>query len=186
MIGFRTPRDQAKALFLDRPKVMSAVDRRTLRVFTRFGGYVMKVARRSIRTAKRKSADAGEPPRSKTGLLKRNIFFHYDRFRRSVVMGPVALNQKNRDVPALLETGGTVQRRFWLKTEGRRRRGRPGRVQWFNPNTVKGHVAKAQYVHSPDAPVVTARYEPRPYMKPAYDKGRQRLDDFWRQATQAA
>ena len=52
---------------------------------------VRTTARHSIHKRKRTIAP-GEPPSSHTGLLRRFIFFGYDRERRSVVIGPARLN----------------------------------------------------------------------------------------------
>ena len=100
MFGFVT-----RETFFDRKAVRSAVDRTARRVLSRFGAFVRRAAKSSIRKRKRTSAP-GEPPSSHTGLLKRFIFFGYDRQRRSVVIGPQRLNQKVGDAPAALEHGG--------------------------------------------------------------------------------
>jgi len=95
-----------KAIFFDRKAVRSALDRTTRRVLSRFGAFVRRGAKSSIRKRKRPSAP-GEPPSSHTGLLRRFIFFGYDRSRRSVVIGPQRLNQKIGDASHALEHGGT-------------------------------------------------------------------------------
>jgi len=94
-----------KRVFFDRKAVRSAVDRSARRVLSRFGAFVRRAARSSIRKRKRASAP-GEPPSSHTGLLRRFIFFGYDAGKRSVVIGPARLNQKVGDAPAALEHGG--------------------------------------------------------------------------------
>ena len=101
MIGIVTRR-----MFFSTRAVMSKVDRSTRRVLSRFGAYVRTTARHSIRKRKRPSRP-GEPPSSHTGLLKRFIFFGYDRDRRSVVIGPERLGNKAGDAPSALEYGGT-------------------------------------------------------------------------------
>ena len=107
MIGMRF--NQAKGLFFDRPAVMGAVDRAERKVLSRFGAFVRRGARSSIR--RRKSiSQPGSPPSSHTDLLKRNIFFVYEPQRSNVVIGPILLN-KGTDAPALLEHGGTATRR---------------------------------------------------------------------------
>lgn len=58
----------------------------------------------------------GEPPRNRSGLLKDNIFFAYERLRHSVVIGPAKLHGNIRvagqTVPEILEEGGyAVNRR---------------------------------------------------------------------------
>ena len=111
-----------KELFFDRKAVTSRVDKATRKVLSRFGAFVRRTARRSIRPRKRTSAP-GSPPSSHTGLLKRFIFFGYDPRpgKRSVVIGPQRLSQKGRgEAPSLLEHGGTTT----LKRRGRRVRAR--------------------------------------------------------------
>jgi len=101
MIGF-----DVKKLFFDRAAVTSRVDQASRRVLSRFGAFVRRTAKGSIK--KRKAASRpGTPPSSHTGLLKRFIFFAYEPALRSVVIGPMRLNQRNRgDAPSLLEYGG--------------------------------------------------------------------------------
>jgi hypothetical protein len=116
MIGLKI--DQVKGLFFDSKKVINATTRAERRVLSRFGAYVRRTARSSIRKRKRVSAP-GRPPSSHTGLLKRFIFFAYDPGRKSVVIGPTRLNQKAGDAPRALEYGGRSR-----VTAGRRRRRR--------------------------------------------------------------
>ena len=106
MIGFKI--DQAKTMFFDRKKVERSADRATLRVLSRFGAYVRKTARESIRKRRRVSSD-GEPPSSHVGLLKQFIFFVYDRTKRSVIIGPARLGGKVGNAPEALEYGGQSQ-----------------------------------------------------------------------------
>jgi hypothetical protein len=112
-----------KQMFFDRKAVTSRLDRATRKVLSRFGAFVRTSARHSIRKRKRVSAP-GEPPSSHTGLLRRFIFFGYDRDRRSVVIGPQRLNQKVGDAPHALEYGGTS-----TVVEGLRRRRRKRRIK---------------------------------------------------------
>ena len=99
-IGFKVTR-----LFFDRKAVKNAVDRGKRKVLSKFGAFVRQRAKTSIRKRKRTSAP-GQPPSSHTGLLKKFIFFAYDRERDSVVIGPERLNQKTGDAPPALEHGG--------------------------------------------------------------------------------
>lgn len=107
MIGLRLR--GAQALFFDRSAVTGRVSRAERRVLSRFGAFVRRGARSSIRRRRRISSP-GAPPSSHTGLLKRNIYFVYEPARASVVIGPILLN-KAGDAPALLEHGGRVTRR---------------------------------------------------------------------------
>ena len=105
-------------MFFDRKAVTDRVSRATKRVLSRFGAFVRQTSRRSIRKRKAVS-QPGRPPTSRTGLLKRFIFFGYDTARQSVVMGPARLTGRNRgDAPPLLEYGGTTT----LKRGGKRKR----------------------------------------------------------------
>jgi len=130
MIGYRI--DSVKGLFFDRKAVQNAADRATRRVLSRFGAFVRRGARSSIRKRK-KPSEPGRPPSSHTGLLKRFIFFGYEPRRRSVVIGPVRLNQMVGDAPAALEHGGTSR-----VVTGSRRRGRRVRSVTIRPRPFMG------------------------------------------------
>jgi len=121
-----------KQMFFDSKAVTGAVDRATRRVFSRFGAFVRRGARSSIRKRKRISAP-GEPPSSHTGLLRRFIFFGYDRQRRSVVIGPQRLNQKIGDAPQALEHGGTSTIVEGLRGHRRKRRVRMKARPYMGP-----------------------------------------------------
>ena len=98
-----------KSMFFDRKAVISAVDRGTRKVLSKFGAFVRTTARHSIR--KRKAiSQPGNPPSSHVGLLKRLIFFGYDIVRRSVVIGPTPLRGQ-AEAPPLLEYGGRARRK---------------------------------------------------------------------------
>jgi hypothetical protein len=103
MIGYRL--DRAKGLFFDAPRVRHAVGRAERQVLGRFGAYVRRSARRSIRKRKRVSRP-GQPPSSHTGTLRRLILFGYQPERHSVVIGPVRLNAKIGNATEALEKGG--------------------------------------------------------------------------------
>jgi hypothetical protein len=100
---------KVKRLFFDRPAVLSKVDAATRRVLSKFGAFVRRTAKSSIRKRK-KPSPPGKPPSSHTGLLKRLIFFGYDPNRRSVVIGPEPL-RSTVEAPPLLEYGGTARRK---------------------------------------------------------------------------
>lgn len=107
MIGMKLK--QATSQFFDRKTVVSAMDRAKRKVLSRFGAFVRRRARSSIRKRK-KVSEPGTPPTNRTGLLRNNIFFVYDRPRDSVVIGPILLN-RGGEAPELLEHGGQVTRR---------------------------------------------------------------------------
>ena len=98
-----------KRMFFTSKAVLSATDRATRRVLSKFGAYVRRTAKSSIRKRKAISSP-GSPPSSHTGLLKRFILFGYDPSKRSVVIGPLRLTRGGRgDAPRALEEGGTTQ-----------------------------------------------------------------------------
>lgn len=101
-----------KRFFFDSKAVVGAVDKTTRRVLSKFGAFVRRSAKSSIRR-RRKASAPGQPPSSHTGLLKKLIFFGYEPRKRSVVIGPARLSQKIGDAPHALEHGGTsaVRRR---------------------------------------------------------------------------
>lgn len=125
-VGFRI--DKVKGMFFDRTAVTKAVDRAKRRVLSRFGAFVRRRARSSIRKRKAVS-QPGQPPSSHTGLLRRLIFFFFDRDRESVVIGPLKANTENGGglptVPEVLEEGGTAMRKRAGKRVRARYRARP-------------------------------------------------------------
>ena len=107
-------------MFFDRKPVMRAAGRATRRVLSRFGAFVRRTARSSIRRRKRVS-DPGQPPSSHAGDLRQGILFGYDDRRDSVVIGPRPFNAKNsQDALEMLEHGGTTWRRFGYGSRRRR------------------------------------------------------------------
>ena len=136
MIGYRI--DEIKGLFFDSAKVQAATSRAERNVLSRFGAFVRRTARSSIRKRKGPS-EPGQPPSSHTGLLKRFIFFAYEPERRSVVIGPVRLNQKVGDAPAALEHGGPSK-----VVSGNRRRKRQVRTITIRPRPFMGPAFEAE------------------------------------------
>ena len=97
----------AKSQFFDRLRITSKADAQTKKTLSRFGAFVRQSARQSIRKRK-KSSRPGQPPSSHTGILKQFIYFGYDSYRRSVVIGPVVTSRKSSGIPEVLEYGGKV------------------------------------------------------------------------------
>ncbi len=104
-LGFGFRIDHAKGLFFDTLAVEAAATRTERRVLSRFGAYVRRRARSSIRRRK-KPSEPGSPPSSHTGLLRQFIWFFYDADERSVIIGPARLNTTTGNVPEILEYGG--------------------------------------------------------------------------------
>ena len=137
-----------KLIFFDSAKVLQAVDKAKRAVLAKAGAFVRQTAKTSIR-AKKGSAPPGRPPHSHTGLLRKFIFFGYDRGTDSVVVGPAKLNRAT-EAPHVLEFGG--------QTTVERRRYRRGRVQ-----KVRRRVT----------------IDARPFMGPALEKERPKLPKRW-------
>ena len=118
-----------RSLFFDSDAVMRSVDRGTRRVLSKFGAYVRRTAKSSIRKRKR-SSPPGSPPSSHTGLLRKFIWFGYDPAKRSVVVGPARLTQNGRgEAPSLLEYGGATT----VTRKGKRRRARVRARSFMGP-----------------------------------------------------
>lgn len=103
-IGFRMP---PNAVFFNTREVEDATTKAERKVLSRFGAYTRRDAKRSMRRRKKGPSEEGKPPRVVTGLLKRFIFFSYDRFLQSVVTGPAKLTgfEGAGEAPEKLESG---------------------------------------------------------------------------------
>ena len=139
-----------KSLFFSTKAVTSRVDAATRRVLSKFGAFVRRTAKGSIRKRKRASKP-GQPPSSHTGLLKKFIWFGYEPNRHSVVIGPAKLTSKNSEAPEKLEHGGTA-----TLTEDKW-------VGYRKKKRIKRNVHIAA----------------RPYMGPAMNKEIPKLPDMW-------
>ncbi len=109
MIVIRCDLRTMKNMFFDRKKIKDKVDARSRKILSKFGSFVRKTARRSIRKRKRSSAPF-QPPSSHKGTLKKHIYFGYDMERRSVVIGPVRVPTRINSSKTLpgLEYGGRI------------------------------------------------------------------------------
>jgi hypothetical protein len=151
-----------RASFFDSPKVIKAVDKATRRVLSKFGAFVRTRARSSIRKRK-KSSPPGSPPSSKTGTLRRFLYFAFDFASKSVVVGPQALQSvKDADAPSRLEYGGT------LKGDGRT-------ITLRNPGGLGKKPGNTQVNLTG-----TLKYPARPYMGPALKAELPGLPAMWR------
>ena len=103
-VSFRMP---SNAIFFNTKEIEDHVQKAEQKVLSRFGFLTRKDAKSSMRRRKKGPSDPGKTPRVVTGLLKNFIFFSYDKFKQSVVTGPVRLTGfKNAgEAPAALEYG---------------------------------------------------------------------------------
>ena len=178
-LGFKV--DQAKRLFFDRKAVTDQVDKAERGVLSRFGAFVRWNARRRIRKRK-KVSQPGQAPSSRTGLLKRLLYFVWDPSSRSVVIGPAALNGGDRDGAEMLEKGGTTTRKLWViqpEDIAGATRDRHGRLRYADGRFVQGG-GEVQFRTGPKAPRVRVKYEARPFMGPALADELPGLPGMWR------
>ena len=126
-------------------KVLRLLDRKTHGALKRFGSFVRKTARRSIRPVGKsgKPSKPGQPPKSRRGLLKNFIFYGFDLARRSVVIGPQKIYGLKGKAPSVLEYGGNA------RTKSKRRT------------------------------ITSSKVSARPYMGPAFKKGKKQLASLW-------
>ena len=160
MLGIKTRIKFAK-LFFDREAVIKALDRATYNIFMKFGAFVMTTAKQSIKKRFGPAAP-GQPPHSHAGLLKKFIYFGYDKWLRSVVIGPYKLPRKHEGpntVPQVLEHGGvTLMTGYPLNRRQRKK----------YPHGKKVHIKE------------------RPYMNPAMKKNLNVLPPMWRDSIKPA
>lgn len=106
--------DKLKSYF--KPELVErAADRAAFQSLRKFGSFVRRTAKTSIKAAgkRRQVSRPGQPPRSITGLLKRLIFFIIEPEKQNVVIGPALANSKSNvrndgTIPETLERGGRV------------------------------------------------------------------------------
>jgi hypothetical protein len=163
--------------FFDREAVQKALGQKLARGLSRFGSYVMTGARGRIRKRK-KPSKPGASPTNWTGALKQNIVFAADLERKSVVIGPIRINGRSTGTaPSILEHGGsivTAAKRYHLGDFAVLRAG--GRKTKL---LTEAQVALANRL-APLAPrpLNGVTIQPRPYMKPAFDKELGRLAEI--------
>ena len=171
-----------KAMFFDR-KIAKDFDDRGGKVLSKFGAYVMRRARTSIRKRKRASKP-GQPPTNVTGILRGitgrepGIFFFYDKPRQSVIIGPTKANQvffnHHREpvqgtVPSVLEYGGQIK---ILEANY----GRHGKDKWY-----RADLRSKRRLAELETRLRTVTIAARPYMQPAFDKELPKLRQ-WKKA----
>lgn len=150
--------------FFDRAAVLSAVSAAERRVLAKFGAFVRRRAKSSIRKRKR-SAPPGSPPSSHRGDLRRLIFFGLDPVSRSVVVGPVVFDKARPQTPGApeaLEHAGAVTRRVRVPLPvGRKATARQAAA--FKRLLQAGRVPRPSVQYR----TVTLHYRGNPFMAPA-------------------
>lgn len=93
--------------FFDKPAVINAIGLVQANVLSKSGALLRKIAQRSMRYRKNKSAPAGSPPfaHKPKAFLRQFLTFSYDPNTKSVVVGPENLG-KNKPAGNVQEFGG--------------------------------------------------------------------------------
>ena len=92
--------------FVNDPTLRARIDRATLLALGKWGAFVRRTARQSMRRTK-KPAPPGQPPRVHEGSIKRLLNFYYDTRDDTVVVGP-EIRPRPTGAPNTLEFGGRV------------------------------------------------------------------------------
>lgn len=184
-----------KSVFQD-DRIIEKFANASRRVLNKFGAFVRRRAKSSIRARKRASTP-GAAPSKHTGLLRDLIVFNVDRSPNNVVIGPLQTNKVSHigpnltpvtgTVPEVLEDGGElwIVEEFvrghspaarvtpqgygaWMRVDLRRRGSKFKRFQ-ARIGTNTGQVRKRRI-----------KVRPRPFMVPAFDHVVDReLDKIW-------
>lgn len=109
MAGFKVDFKQLKSQFFDASKVRDDADRKHAKVQAKFGAFVRRRMKSSLRYRKKPSAP-GQPPSARRdpryggkSPLRELIFFSRDPATNSVVIGPLAFGTRRAGT---LEKGG--------------------------------------------------------------------------------
>lgn len=98
--------------FFDAKAVLNPQQRKRRKMMSRFGAFVRTRSRSLLNKSggkKNKVSAAGEPPRKHVGLLRKGVFFAFDRVKDSVVIGPIVLaSAGGSSALSALEEGGIV------------------------------------------------------------------------------
>lgn len=167
-------RAEVTKMFLRTDEIVKSVNRERMRRLVRAGAYVWRAQRNLIRK-RNKPSQAGSPPHGHGDqLLRKNIFFHYDRAADSVVIGPALLNRSrpNRDgeptrgtTPLVLDEGGSIFKLDYQASDG---------VWWRTSNR------NSKWREGMPTRLVEMRIGPRPYKQRAIDSAIRALPSMFR------
>jgi hypothetical protein len=203
---------EAKRMFFDRPAIEDAVGKATAAAMRRGGTIIMRRARRLIKSAlvmqrgrvapgeKRKVkavrvSKPGDPPFSRTGLLRDNILFVAERSGGSwsVKVGPILISRPT-GAPDTLEFGGDVvtpdrSRERFLGGGGEIELGQGTNAKEVEPGVwvryaklrTPAQVARANAINRALYAPKRVRVAERPYMAPALEAAIEsgKLPELW-------
>lgn len=153
--GFRDTfavRIEEKRLFFDTAKVIDAIGKPRAAILSRFGAFVRRRARSSIRSGGKSNivSAPGDPPRWHSPEPNlRTILFFYEALRGYVIIGPLLFNHMPTSslvrgvIPAALERGGTLDL-IQRKVRGNWVNGRPRRGSRWQETRVKSVTIRAR------------------------------------------
>lgn len=145
----------------DIQQAQKSSERAERRYLFRVGGYALKVAKSSLRIARTIYSKPGEPPRGKTGAMRKGMAFKVLMDERSVIIGP----QRDATKPNALtlhEFGGkrSVEAGYRPVPISAVRAGDIDPKYPVKPSKKRAHVRVFM-------PAGSHEYKPRPYMGPA-------------------
>ena len=98
----------SRFVFFTDPSLKGEINEGMKLGLSRWGAYIRRTARQSIKERKGPSKP-GFPPHSHEGSLKRLLNFYYDRVSKTVVVGPEIKSVRPTGAPNILEFGGAVK-----------------------------------------------------------------------------
>lgn len=171
-----------KAGFFNRKDIITSMNEARYRALFALGGNVRQQAHKLLKTRRKKLvrqeiegvvnwideteySAPGNPPfvREPESLLRKFVFFSYDRSTGSIIIGPARTN-KPTGAPEVLEFGGTVRFRTF----------QPGRVRIRSDGST--WQTQGRWVKK------TRSMAARPFMRPAFGKGLAGLRQQWQDA----
>lgn len=167
--------------FFDRQKIIDKLGKANARALSRAGAFIQRRARSSLRRRKSVSSPGSPPSVHSTDSVAtlKNILFVYDPSDQRLVVGPVALNQRqqswitlgNVTVPQLHEFGDVMVIREWSWNQGR---------TWSRQDLRVRHTSR----HRKDVYNFIERrrraiYKARPFMAPALEAERENIPKAW-------
>jgi hypothetical protein len=154
---------KAGIAFFDSKPVMRRLKPKQRKFFRKFGQYVKRRARTSMKPGgkKGKTSDPGDPPRYHTKFLRKGILYGMDMGTESVVIGPKKYGRGNADV---LEEGGMLK-----LFEKRNKDGGVWRPMFGNRSLRPWEEKRTR----------RAKVEARPYMAPAFEAEKKNISTIW-------
>lgn len=145
-VAFKADKNQ---FFLDRDAVKKALGAKNTQILSRFGAFVMRTAKQSMRRRK-KPSPPGQPPSAHSKdaqhpygpLLKQLMRYEFDPTTKSVVVGPKG--RTNLSAPSLQEFGGTKIIKTRVFTEKSGRRATPAQADAFRRGIASGRIVLAK------------------------------------------